>query len=172
MDQIPYVHCSFRAELILNDQTGLSELQTCLWLQLFGDLLKINTQRYTFWCLIYLSFKENPFLRCCLCWCKACKHLPSIWYGLLEVPGQPCLSINCLFNLQPQTWEDVWCNNGSDGNMIIEPTLIAFWEGLEINFDTFFGLMMALCCVLSMLRQYFNTTAAMCLLNEYRKKWK
>lgn len=40
MDQIPYVHSSFRAELILNDQTGLSEFQTCLWLQLCLDLLK------------------------------------------------------------------------------------------------------------------------------------
>lgn len=120
---------------------------------LFG-FVKKNTQRYTFWCLIYGSFKENPFLRCYLCWCKACKHLPSIWYLLLVVPGQPCLSISCLFNLQPPTWEDVWCNKGSDGNMITEPTLIAIWEGLEITFSTFLWIMMALCCILSMLRQY------------------
>lgn len=155
MDSILNVHSSFRQDLILNDQAGflcyILTMQTCLWLQLCLDLFNKYTMVCILICLIYGSFKENPFLRCYLCWCKACKHFPSIWYVLLVFPGRPCLSISCLFNLQPPTWEGVWCNNGSDGNMIIECTLITIWEGLEIIFSTFFfRIVMALCCMLLM----------------------
>lgn len=84
--------------------------------------------------VIYGSFKENPFLRCYLCWCKACKHFPSVWSVWLVFPGQPCLSISCLFNLQPPTREDVWCNNWSDGKMIIEQKLMAMGGGYFLDY--------------------------------------
>lgn len=44
------------------------------------------------------------------------------------------LSISCLLNLLPQTREEEWWNKSSDGKMIIEQTLIAICEGLEITF--------------------------------------
>lgn len=67
------------------------------------------------------------------------------WFFLFDFPGQHCLSISCLFNLPPPPAKMggcVWCNKWSDGNMIIERSLMAIWEGLEVPFSSFCWIML------------------------------
>lgn len=68
------------------DNAGLQTRRTCC--SLVWICLTKYKRVYILMCLIYGSFKENPFLWCYLCWCKACKHFPSIWSVLLVFPGQ------------------------------------------------------------------------------------
>lgn len=112
----------------------------------------LNSQWYTFWRVWFTAALKKIRWRDVIAADVRSVNIPhQVDTSGGVFPGRPCLSISCLFNLQPTTLQNVWRNIRSDGNVIIKWTLIAIWEGLEIRGRLFIILficeiVMASCC--------------------------